>query len=61
MNYETAMEEIQVILNRLQSGDQGLESMREDVAKALSLITTCRKRLREIKGEIDQLLTEDEA
>ncbi len=61
MNYETAMEEIQVILNRLQSGDQGLESMREDVAKALSLIMTCRKRLREIKGEIDQLLTEDEA
>lgn len=60
MNYDAAMEEIQVIMNRLQDGNLGLESMREEVAKAMELIATCRNRLREIKGEMDQLVSEED-
>ena len=60
MNYDAAMEEIQVIMNRLQDGNLGLESMRDEVAKAMELIATCRNRLREINDEMDQLVSEDE-
>lgn len=60
MNYDAAMEEIQVIMNRLQDGNLGLESMREEVAKAMELIATCRNRLREINDEMDQLVSEEE-
>ena len=61
MNYDACMQEIQVVMNRLQDGNLGLESMREEVAKAMELIATCRNRLREIKGEMDQLVSEEEA
>ncbi len=61
VNYDACMEDIQAILIRIQDGNLGLEAMRDEVAKAMELISTCRNRLREIKGEMDQLVSEEEA
>ncbi len=59
-NYDAAMTELQSILTKLQDGNIGLEDMREEVSRAMLLITTCRQQLRETKEAIDQITTESE-
>ncbi len=57
-NYDDSMKEIQSILAQLQEGKIGLEEMREQVARAMQLISSCREQLREVREEIDQVTTE---
>lgn len=54
--YDQAIAELQAIQTRLESGQMGLEDMRDQVARAMELIQWCRESLRNIQTEINQLL-----
>ncbi|MCF8236534.1 MAG: exodeoxyribonuclease VII small subunit [Saprospiraceae bacterium] len=58
IHYDASLRELQSILAKLQEGNIGLEDMRQEVTKAMHLITTCRQQLRTMKEEIDQITAE---
>lgn len=54
--YDQAIAELQAIQTHLESGQLGLEEMRDQVARAMELIQWCRERLRQVQDEVTQLL-----
>ena len=59
-DYDKAIEQLEQLVARIQSGDMGLEEMRGEVKYALELITTCKAKLRDIETDLDSLLDEEE-
>ncbi|MEZ5029961.1 MAG: exodeoxyribonuclease VII small subunit [Saprospiraceae bacterium] len=59
--YDQAIAELQTIQHRLESGQLGLEDMRDQVARAMELIQWCRQRLRTIQDEVTQLVDDASA
>jgi len=55
-DYDQAMAELQTILEEMQSGSIGLETMQARTARAMDLIRLCRDRLRRIGEGLDQLM-----
>lgn len=58
LNYDSAMAELQGILDEIQTGTIGLEDMQSLTARAMELIRFCRQRLRQIGSNLDQILAE---
>ena len=59
-DYDKAIEQLEKLVERIQSGDMGLEEMRGEVKHALELIQTCKAKLRDIEADLDSLLDEEE-
>jgi exodeoxyribonuclease VII small subunit len=59
-DYDKAMLQLEVLVQRIQDGQLGLEEMRGEVKSALELIRLCRAKLRDIETDLDQLLDEEE-
>lgn len=54
LTYDTALEELNNILESLQNGRTGLDDMAKQLARAGELATFCKTRLREIENDIDK-------
>lgn len=58
-SYESALEELQTILQQLQEGSISMDELAERARRAAELIRLCRERLRDIETELDSLFPED--
>jgi exodeoxyribonuclease VII small subunit len=58
-DYDKAMHQLESLVQRIQSGDMGLEEMRDEVRAAMELIRLCRGKLRNIETELDAALEEE--
>lgn len=58
-DYDKAMEQLELLVRRIQDGELGLEEMRGEVKAALDIIQTCREKLRDIETDLDALLEEE--
>jgi exodeoxyribonuclease VII small subunit len=55
-SYETALNELQEILGKIENQAISLDELTEQTKRARMLIEYCRNRLRQIETDTDQLL-----
>ncbi len=55
-NYQSALTELQSIVDQLQSEEIPIDELSTKIARAKTLITFCREKLRHTETEIDQVL-----
>jgi len=53
-SYDAAMEELESIVAKVESGECKLDELTAEVKKAAELITKCKQKLRGIEEEIDK-------
>jgi exodeoxyribonuclease VII small subunit len=58
-DYDKAMIRLEKLVQRIQSGEMGLEEMRREVKSAMELIQLCRAKLRDIETDLDSVLEEE--
>ena len=58
-DYDRAMIQLEKLVQRIQSGEMGLEEMRYEVKAALDLILLCRAKLRNIETDLEAVLEEE--
>ena len=56
MNYQSAYDELQKILQALQEGNLPLEELTSQVKQAHSLVKVCREKLRNAEIEMDAVM-----
>jgi exodeoxyribonuclease VII small subunit len=61
ISYDEAIREIETILDRIESGDLGVDELAEKVSRVNKLLKNCRDRLYKTEEEIDKILGEDTA
>mgnify|MGYP003455903813 CR=1 FL=1 len=54
LTYDTALEELNSILESLQNGQTGLDDMAKQLTRAGELAAFCKARLREIETDIEK-------
>lgn len=57
-SYESAVQELQTIVQQLQEGNVSMDELAERARHAAELIRLCRERLRELETEVDSLFPE---
>lgn len=57
-NYKAAFEELQQIVNELETGNIGIDELSEKVKRAAFLISFCRKILNATEMDVQQILKE---
>lgn len=55
-NYKQAWEELQEILENLESGNMDIDKLAENVKRASLLVTYCQTRLRAVESDLEQHL-----
>lgn len=60
MSYESAMEELQAIVQALQENAIGMDELPEKLRRAAELIHYCRERLRNAESQIQGLFQDAE-
>ncbi|MDH5380031.1 MAG: exodeoxyribonuclease VII small subunit [Cyclobacteriaceae bacterium] len=60
ITYESALQELQDILKKLESGEISLDEITENVKRATFLLGFCQKKLRALESDLDQLLETEE-
>ncbi len=56
LTYESATEELEEILERMKSGEIGVDELAEKVERASKLIKYCYERLDQTEKKVDQIL-----
>lgn len=60
INYAQALNELQDIASKLQSGEIGLDKLSENIKRAGELITFCKEKLRSADEELSKVLPAEE-
>lgn len=60
-DFESALAELEKILERMERGEQPLEEALKDFERGVALTDTCRKRLQEAEQRVEKLLKKDES
>lgn len=55
-SYKKSMDELEQIVNKLESDEPNIDELSGLVHKASELITNCRKKLRDTQSEIDKTM-----
>lgn len=58
-DYDKAIIRLEKLVQRIQSGEMGLDEMRIEVKSAMELIHLCRAKLRDIETDLDSVLEEE--
>lgn len=58
-DYDKAMLQLEKLVEKIQSGEMGLEEMRFEVRTAMDLIALCRSKLRNIETDLEFVLEEE--
>lgn len=58
ITYEKAFEELQVIVQQMESGDIGVDELSTQVKRAAELMRICKAKLRETEVDVQQILDE---
>lgn len=57
-NYEKAKAELETILEELERGEAGIDTLAKQVKRAAELIRLCREKLKNTEREVEGLLDE---
>ncbi|MBO7313980.1 MAG: exodeoxyribonuclease VII small subunit [Alistipes sp.] len=60
LSYTDAISELEAILQRLRSGELGIEELTTSVKRAKELIEICKGELTETKTELDKIINDTE-
>jgi len=60
INYDTAVGEIEEILEKIEEGDLGVDELAEKVNRVTELLKICRDRLLATEEQITKILDNDE-
>lgn len=58
MKYETAMQQLETIAKRMESGQLDIDSLSEQLKTAQQLVKQCRERLTKTDEEIKKILAD---
>ncbi len=58
MSFNDAMEEIEAILTKIETGTLDVDKLSESVKRASELINICKKKLRDAEVEIEKVFSE---
>ncbi len=56
IKYEEAVSQLQAIVDRLETGEMGIDEMTAQLKRAQQLITLCRARLTQTDEEVQRIL-----
>ena len=56
LNFETAMSELETLVERMENGEQSLEDSLKDFERGIELTRNCQKSLQETEQKIQQLI-----
>ena len=59
INYEQAIEELETIVSKMESGELNLDAITEELKRAQKLIKLCKDRLTKTDEEIKKILSSD--
>ncbi|MDO8526382.1 MAG: exodeoxyribonuclease VII small subunit [Deltaproteobacteria bacterium] len=59
VKFETAVEKLEGIVRKLESGDLTLEESLKSFEEGIGLARVCEKLLQEAKGKVEQLIKKD--
>ena len=59
INYEQAIEELETIVSKMESGELNLDAITEKLKRAQKLIKLCKDRLTTTDEEIKKILSSD--
>jgi len=59
-SYEKAITEIEAIIHDIENEDLSVDELSDNVKKVALLLKSCKNKLVETKGEVDQLLIDIE-
>ena len=59
INYDTAVSEIEEILEKIEEGDLGVDELAEKVKRVSQLLKICRDRLQATEEQINKILDPD--
>ena len=55
-SYDEAVQELQTIMNRMQTGDMGIDELAGSVCRASELLAFCQNRLQQTEAEVQAAL-----
>ena len=58
-DFEKSLKELEIIVERMESGDQALEASLKDFERGMALVEQCRKSLEDAEARVRQLLEKD--
>ena len=58
VNFETAMQELETLVARMEKGDRSLEDSLKDFERGVELTRLCQAALREAEQKVQQLMGE---
>jgi exodeoxyribonuclease VII small subunit len=56
ISYNQAVEEIELILQKIEGGELGVDELADKVARVTELLKICRDRLHKTEAQIDEIL-----
>lgn len=59
INYDTAVGEIEEILEKIEEGELGVDELAEKVSRVTRLLKICRDTLRDTEDQINKILNPD--
>ena len=59
LSYQEAMDQLQVIVSKLESNDTNIDELSGLVSQAVDLVKSCREKLRKTEEDLDQALDEE--
>jgi exodeoxyribonuclease VII small subunit len=60
LNFDKAFEELQTIVDDIQSDNTSIESLSQKLKRANELVGFCKSKLREIEDEIEEMNNEED-
>lgn len=57
-SYEEALEELQAILHRMESGATRVDDLAQDIEKAMQLLQRCKERLYQVEKKVEETIAE---
>ena len=58
-DFEAALQELEQLVNKMESGDQGLEDSLKSFQRGIELTRTCQKGLKEAEQKIEKLIEQN--
>jgi len=56
MKYESAVKELQGIINQLESDEVNMDNLLSKIQRAKELLVFCKSKLRAVEGEVNEVL-----
>ncbi len=60
LNYRESVEEIEKILNKIESGETDVDELTEEIKKAAKLLQSCKEKLFRTEQEVANIINNDE-